>query len=142
MKTVYVVTRGDYSSYRIVGIYDDRALAKKYCAIKEENGYDEPEISGYILNPMENELNSGLKQFWVSMDRDGNTDNVYMITPDPDEGARVYLNNKDGKVSMVCYVWARDEKHAVKIANEKRTVLIATNRWDDAKMKMHRRVMI
>lgn len=27
------------------------------------------------------------------------------------------------------YCWAKDKEHAVKIANEKRTVLVATNQW-------------
>ncbi len=37
-------------------------------------------------------------------------------------------NQVDGVV-IVCNVWAKDEKHAIKITNEKRIQHIANNTW-------------
>ena len=34
---------------------------------------------------------------------------------------------KTGKIDF--FVWATDEKHAVKIANERRTQFLASNKW-------------
>jgi hypothetical protein len=36
----------------------------------------------------------------------------------------------DSEVFLVCLTWARDLDHAVKIANEKRSRMIATGEWE------------
>lgn len=39
MKTIYVVTAGDYSDYRIIQIFDDLKDAERFCAIENSKEY-------------------------------------------------------------------------------------------------------
>lgn len=48
MNKVYVVTRGEYSDYRIECVFSNREAAEKYCAVHWDNGYgDTPMIEEY-----------------------------------------------------------------------------------------------
>ena len=47
-----------------------------------------------------------------------------------DEYSRLGLNVDNQPVGRIFSIWAKDEKHAIKIANERRVQLIANNEWD------------
>lgn len=40
-------------------------------------------------------------------------------------------NYENDEIHLVANMWARDEKHAIKIANERRAMFIASNRWGE-----------
>lgn len=122
MKTVWLVTRGEYSDYSVVGIFSSKENALKYSKhIPDVHGPVEVEVDGLLP-----ELNT--TRYWIiDMERDGTVIEAYSrpvdykyITCDFD----VYL----GSGSRPKYNWigkADSREHAIKICNEKRIQHIA-----------------
>jgi len=121
-KIIYVVTKGEYSDYRICGVFDNKPDAS-YVAAKYDG-----EVETYSLNPAVCELRKGYTGFIVRMERDGTTDSVEewedFIAEEEEEPTFFPLISW-----MVTNMYAKDAKHAVKIANERRTRMIAEGRW-------------
>jgi hypothetical protein len=160
MKTIYVVTSGEYSDYGIDAVFTDKSKAELFAEPYEDRIVEEyeadPEIPSYIEH--------GYKFYYVIMFRDGSlptNKNTYSVHECPndrlaDPGYGVALNEPQfnkyeyphfntgkewpypdpdsahaGEMVMDITVKAHDKKHAVKIANEKRTQLIALDRWPE-----------
>lgn len=128
LQAVFLVTRGDYSDYRVCAVFTDKKLAQKYID-SFEKAYDEFRIENYKLNPFSKELKADYKPYFLRMKKDGTCTEIYVKdssygfeSEDLDVGFDIH---KD----MYLSVFAKDEKHAIKIANEKRVQLIAENRW-------------
>lgn len=120
MGKVYVVSEGEYSDFRVVAIFDDKDRAGLFkAAIKSEN-----DISEYELN--EPSFAPGYESFIVEMSENGNVVRVERFGGIADGVFDFY--RRDPRIGIV-NCWARDAEHAVKIANEKRAMLIAENRW-------------
>ena len=126
MLQVYVVTDGDYSDYRILGIYSSEAHAVHARAVYAAGN----EIEEYVLDAIPSSP-PGLFAYGIAMDADGNgnprwgkaiqrlsNDN---FTPD------VHPYGDDKHVYFK--VWATDPTHALKIANEMRVQRIADGSW-------------
>ena len=119
---VYVVTDGAYSDYRVLCICStkEKALRAKslYCA--------ENDIAEYELDQM-HEHPEGMFWYCVSMLSSGDGADVRKES--------IEYTHKDkwrpyGDGHLVSfYMWAKDDEHAIKIANERRAILIATNQW-------------
>lgn len=140
-QTIYVVTVGSYSDYRIAGVFSTKELAELF-AVAINDG----EVEEYELDPTGPEIRAGMKYFEVEMYRDGSS-NVNDVHPEYGElqdiiglktgysVSSVYEDVNTYKIShyvfcMTAYVVARDEQHAAKIANERRTQSIASGEWD------------
>jgi hypothetical protein len=128
MKKVFLVTRGDYSDYRVCAVFSDEKLAQKY--IDSFNlTYDEFKIEDYELDIYQNELRENYKPFFLRMTKEGNCTEIRI--------QKESYSFEDGKIdigfdkdkNMYISIFAKDEKHAIKIANEKRAQLIAENNW-------------
>ena len=128
MKKVFLVTRGDYSDYRVCAVFSDEKLAQKY--IDSFNlTYDEFKIEEYELDIYKNELRENYKPFFLRMTKEGNCTEIRI--------QKESYSFEDGKIdigfdkdkNMYISIFAKDEKHAIKIANEKRAQLIAENNW-------------
>ena len=125
---VYVVTSGDYSDYDIRAIFTTKELAEKYKqSFIKKDGYRSyfNDIEEYELDAYSEELKNGYKRFNVIMRKDGNT-----ISVEPNDNYFEQIN----KISffnnnIYILVIAKDENHAIKIVNEKRTQIIAMNKW-------------
>lgn len=133
MKKVYVITSGDYSDYGIDGIFDSEESAKKFIsAFNQKSAFYEMKIEEWELNPMEKYIRKGQKAFSVRMNKNGGVTDVEW-----EDSSFGFKRNKgiifsfDKKI-MNCYCFANDEKHAVKIANEKRAQIIANNTWGES----------
>lgn len=111
-KKVYVVTSGEYSSFCIVAIFDDRGLAE-LCAARG----DDADIKEYLLNPGADGLRAGLNAYLVHVDLDGTMryDPFSCDVVDEREG----WTFSDGGAAVCFRLWARDEEHARKIAGER-----------------------
>lgn len=124
---IYLVTRGDYSDYTVTAVFTEKKLAKKYINSFKKSDYDEFRIEVYVLNPHEEQLKKDYKPYFVRMAKDGNVKEIDILK------YHYNLDNLNIKFdinnNMLLYIFAKDEKHAVKIANEKRGQLIALNRW-------------
>ena len=117
---LYLVAAGEYSDYHLCGIYstlDKAEYAKKL--------YDANEIEEYTLDEIPAHP-KGMLLYSVAMKPDGNDSRVYQR--DASEAEDAYEWKSYGKSERFEFqMWARDEEHAIKIANERRAQLIANN---------------
>lgn len=142
-KTVWVVERGEYSDYRVEGVYSTRENAERIAAAFNGSGsWRDATVAEWEMDPGIDRLGKNLRSFSITMLRDGTVESV-------DERDRAWVNitddstfhiwrrtqapayrDKPGVVDALrADVWARNEKHAVKIANEKRAQMIASGEW-------------
>ncbi len=129
-KTVFVVTSGVYSDYKMEAVFDDRALAEQYL----ERFVSDPdkEIVEMALNPLEKVIRAGHSPFRMYMFRDGVTEHFELL----DEPKGPYLTRwrsplGPGIVAVLsATICAETREHAVKILNEHRARLIASGEWD------------
>lgn len=127
---VFVVTSGDYSDYGIEAMFTTRVRAQAY--IDAIHLRDANDIEEWELDPLSQELESGLSPFRVFMAKDGTVRSAGPATYDFDKGCKLtcpFPRNKDSVVELQCTCWAKDEQHAIKITNEKRAQIIAMNLW-------------
>ena len=141
MKSIWVIEKGSYSDYRVVGVYSTKEGAERVCErINGEESYEPAVVSEWPLDPGVEAINQGLSPFIVHMLRDGTTKNVWMDESDfeyalndqPTIWRRSEAPAYQGKNIPDCLmarVFAKDSQHAVKIANERRTRMIASGEW-------------
>jgi hypothetical protein len=128
-KEIFLVTTGDYSDYRVCGVFDKKELAQKYIKSFTKDSYTKFRIEEYPLNPYKFELTNNYKPYFLRMTKEGNCTEIFVQDSD--------YNFKDGTIdlgfdinnNLYVSVFAKDRKHAIKIANEKRVQLIAANKW-------------
>jgi hypothetical protein len=126
--TVYVVTVGEYSDYRVVGVCSTRETAAR---LKELHNSDNDvlalELDEFPDTP------PGLLRWLVTMRENGDV-------PEPPwrrgisggdflDSASASIHWPGGYVCVKFAVWARDGDHAVKIAGERRRELMASGEW-------------
>ena len=119
---IYAVSTGRYSDYRIEGIYSTKEKAQEaHCLYAADNDIEEYELDAMPEHP------PGMLHYFVKMDEQGNASFVEIRSAEhmPNFDWSPYGDNKNVGFN----VWAKDEIHAIKISNEKRAQLIATNRW-------------
>ena len=128
MKTIYVVTSGSYSDYGINAVFDDEQLAKDFIAMFKKGSYIDMQIEEWELNPEEENIRAKRKLYFLRMNKEGIASDISI------EGSSFsidYINTIqfDNKKNLMVRCFADDEKHAIKIANEKRVQVIANNKW-------------
>ena len=121
MTTIYVVTEGQYSDYHIVGLYSTIEMATK---CKEAVNADD--IECFELNSGDFRLyDLGYKVWHVRFSGDVTeaTEYDYYQEKYPmDSWVHYNRNTKTMSISL----YAKDEKHAIKIASEYRAQVIAS----------------
>lgn len=127
--TVYVVTRGAYSDFRIVGVVSTEAAARAYVEARRTGSGDDHEYEAYELDALPAPP-KGMQAYRVIMDREGNLHpgaSYYRSVCLLGDAPQVYWRAWDrDERYFFAEVWARDEPHAIKIANERRTVARST----------------
>jgi len=123
MKKIYIVTQGQYSDYKILGVFDKEELANKFITSGGKYEYNYPEIEEWELNPNAKELRRGYLPFTVGINRDGR---VVSVTQKSLESNKGWYGN-DTIIYNPCF--AKDRDHAIKITSELRTRLLANNEW-------------
>ena len=124
-KDVYVVTDGEYSDYRILDVFDDRALAERYC---DAHGIDASHhIDTYTLNAVPDEVRQGLSSLLVRWDGEKFLAEKTTLSASDDEPYLPCQTRRDGVARDYGWTtcWARDEEHAIKIATERRAMHLA-----------------
>jgi len=136
MTKVYVVTSGEYSDYRIRGIFTTEEAANRY---KESVGSDANDIGEWELDTPN--LKIGYVYYCVDMYLEtGEAFNVCRVDPDDEDRVRKHYEPLPGErmYELVArrnelpanvyraFVWARSDEHAIKVANERRTYYLAT----------------
>jgi hypothetical protein len=135
--TVYVVVEGYYSDQSVVAVFSDEATAGAYAA---SFGEDEARVEPHALDAP-GDMQDGRYLFHVSIARDGSDASAHRWSGgrlDPVEPDRIveypaaYPNPPHmTRPRLVVYCYARDEEQAVKIANERRTVMVASGQWPE-----------
>ena len=138
MKSIWVIEQGDYSDYRVCGVFSTLANPKKMQEkINAGDSYDKATIAKWTLDPGIEELNAGRRMFSVRMNYDGNVEHVEDGSSyEYAQGAHLRVwkrtkapawRNQPIGDAVTGTVWATDEKHAIKIVNEFRAQAIAGN---------------
>ena len=135
MKQVFLVAHGEYSDYSVLGAFDTKEHAQEYIdawETPESSAYgNEMEILPMEMNPTLKEVRKELKAFNVRMRYDGS---VIAVGKQEAPSSSVIdvkycINYMDYKKFIMVNCFAKDEKHAIKITNEKRTQGIALDKW-------------
>lgn len=137
MTSVWVVEQGSYSDYSVLGVFSTeegaRLVADKINTVKLRY-QDEATVAEWPLDPLVEELRAGRDCFSIIMERDGtcsvNKPGWLFGAGDRLELGRSNWDSKGLRVALWGNCWATDEAHAAKIANERRTELIASGEWD------------
>ena len=125
MSTIYLVTQGHYSDYSVVGAFSDYAKALDLSAILSGDA----RVEMYELDKYVEVAERGLAPIEVLMSENGKAGAYRWEDLDyPEETSASILEDSEG-VYLKCHCWARDEEHAVKITNEIRAQIIASNNW-------------
>jgi hypothetical protein len=110
-QTIYILTEGDYSDYHIIGAYSSKELAEKAQFL-----YRDSQIEEYSLDSIP-DAPPGMKAWSVYVcDEEGIS--CYSMDPDYEIPYENYFTTRDGFLTASYHVWATDEDHARKIAQD------------------------
>lgn len=147
--TVWVVEQGEYSDYRVVGVFSSEANARRIAAdaINTRAATDAysthmaegATVAEWPLDPAVEELRQGYSPYIVVMLEDGTIERIsrsdvsgYEVAGEVSMWRRTkapaYIG-RDIPDALMATIWAKDETHAIKIANEHRARLIASGEW-------------
>ena len=147
-RSIWVVEKGEYSDYGVVGVFSSKENAQQIADVlnqRDEDGYrgEEATIAEWTLDPAINELRKGYSQFLIHMREDGTVERAYkrqMASYNLSGDVQIWRRStapayagKNATDLLSATVWAKDEAHAIKIANEHRTRMIATGEWHSEK---------
>jgi hypothetical protein len=136
-KIVWVVECGEYSDYRVVGVFTSEKNARMIASAVNAGESNEAKVAKWKLDPAVAELRKDYHQFVITMRPDGTVENLikqespsfYDIIGKLWVWERTQASAYKGQdVTDAVHgtVWARNEKHAIKIANEKRLQYLAS----------------
>lgn len=138
MPKIYLVTSGCYSDYSVDAVFSTRKLAEEFINAISDNSAD---IEEYELDPkIASKIKQGYSVWLVHMLKNGDVEytnrrdnDLYNVTSISQyiwwrTQAPAY-KGKGIPDLLVSTVWAKTEKQAIKITNEKRTEMIATGKW-------------
>lgn len=135
MSKIYIVTAGCYSDYRIIAAFSDKEKAIRFCRYHNDNqedgceddsgDYNARRIEEYDLDTDTPDIPVDLVPFKVRMDLEGrvNCERVSFSCLSKQPEISFYSD------IMHTNILARDKIHAIKIANERRAALIASDQW-------------
>ena len=127
MKNIYLVSKGEYSDYDIVAVFEKKEDAQLFIDKFQIDYHNDMEIETRVLNPWIPELKKGLRPHRVRIDKEGNISQCILIDKMPTCSVSDFFFDNIKRLVVDCM--AKDENHAIKIANEKRIMAIAENRW-------------
>jgi len=140
MKTIYAVNSGCYSDYHVVALFSSKEKAQAFMTAVPDDDYNE--IEEFQLDPPTADLiRRGYWQWHIRMLRDGTVEHAMKAdtacssyTPTPYHAIWRRSQTMHPPYTrpdcLQSTVMAKNEKHAIKIANEHRVQLIATGQWD------------
>lgn len=134
--SVWVVESGEYSDYRVVGVFSSKENAQQIADAID----DDATVAEWSLNPAVHELRQGFTPYLVDMREDGTVERceLWGISGYELAGyvrmwrrtrAPAFCNQPDKPDVLQALIWAKDDQHAVKITNEHRTRMIASGEW-------------
>lgn len=125
MSLVYAVTDGSYSDYHVIGVYSTQKRAEYAHRLHRADN----EIEVWVVDELPEHPRNHL-MFNILMARHGEVVRTRQGAPG---GGVVGIESASnyGPVNALSFdVWAKDEKHAIKIVNEYRGRMLADGMWD------------
>ena len=134
LKSVWLIDDGDYSDYHVVGIFSTKENAE---FISDKVGGS---VSEYIVDSYVEQIRNGYLRFQIVMRKNGDTETVNVGLSQYDIGngnvfqiwertkAPAYADKNLPDV-LTARLWAKSQKHAIKICNEHRAQMIANGEW-------------
>jgi len=127
---VYVVTQGEYSDRRNIGVFTTREKADAAVTFADDNPCY---VEEWILDNQSG-APGHYNYFFIVMDRAGNvrrsqTDTHFGLHKQPEMVRPYPMGNRDEQGCYYFHEYGTDLTQAIKIANEKRVQLIAENKW-------------
>ena len=127
MKDIYLVSQGSYSDYGVIGVFEKKEDAQLFIdKFQGEDSYDKMEIETRALNKFIPEIKQGLDSYRVRMQKDGAVSSCITRDDIPDLWREYFF---DMKLNLVVDCMAKDQQHAIKIANERRIAALAEGKW-------------
>jgi hypothetical protein len=141
MTTVWVVEEGEYSDYRVVGVFTSQANAQQIADAINGGAakYAKATVAEWALDPAieapgkAHAVAGGYARRWnrgtvralgdQRVRASGLCANVAPTAP-------AFRGNPDKPDILQALIWAKDDTHAVKITNEHRARMIASGEWD------------
>jgi hypothetical protein len=139
MNKVFVVTSGSYSDYRIDAIFTTRELAQSFIDDFKAHDWRQMDIEEWDLDPNKTHLKQNRKPYFLRINKKGDVtdlevaDSAYGFEQDIPDAEISYTPNLEW---MNIYCFAADDDHAVKIAGEKRSQILAANIWGVSNVPM------
>lgn len=152
MGSIFIVTDGDYSDYHICAVFTEKSDADYYSEYLRPGS----NVEEHDLNPHCGVISENLKGFSVEMTKEGDTIRIELCGVETAAAGGNYISISKSEyrkafrefgmgrektrekkwldtlpLTGTFHMLARDEKHAVKIANERRTRWLAENLWKD-----------
>ena len=130
---VYIVTKGAYSDYQIVGVFSTEKLAQDFI---DKSQYDTDVDYEYLAKietyPLDNTNEWGyLTTVFMNYDGDSDTHGpAFCHLPEAQVGHGLVKWPMLGRPYLSASLLADSKERAVKIANEIRTGLIASGEWE------------
>ncbi len=130
MTYVWLVWKGEYSDRNCHGVFSSEEKAQTFTEgfAKSEYSWEPFEIHKEVLDAV-NGFQVGYKPYLVRMTREGDTREIEHLDSPYGLGDWTRQLSLDVDDNFYTCMWAKDETHAVKITNERRTKLIATGEW-------------
>lgn len=134
---LFAVSKGSYSDYRVVGIFTTRKKAQKFIDAfdeKDKDGFSWSEyndIEEYVLDFTVSEIERGLRVYEVRFDVDGNVQQAEASFSTYEIETLPSVKRCEFNGWVDCRVWAKDKKHAVKIASDMRRMEMAKPKVPD-----------
>lgn len=129
-RTIYAVSIGEYSDYRVKALFSTKDKAEKFA---ERYRQDDARVEEYELDPEWTTLeDQGYHPWRITMTVTGDVLETKDLSSSGisthEDIPHYYIDNARMKIRG--FVWARSVEHAVKITNEKRAQLISLNAWE------------
>ena len=126
MKKIYIVTEGEWSDYHICAPFSKEKDAILFTK-KFKNKHTAFNIEEWIVD---NENFKKYDIYFIRMKKNGDVDECEL--ENRDYNYRCTMEKRisfDVSGNMFVSVFAKNEKHAIKIVNEKRIQILAENNW-------------
>lgn len=120
--SVWVVERGEYSYYHVVGVYSSQENAQSVAS--RLGGRDKPTVVEWTLNPGIEHVHVGREPWWITMLPDGELSSC--VEGDWGWELVTHLDVGGWRNNVTGIVWAKDREHAIKIVNERRIAALAS----------------
>lgn len=138
VKSVWVIEKGTYSDYQVVGVYSSKENAQVVADhINRDDPYDRAEVDEWTLDRDVEDLRQNKGLYLVVMAKDGTVErcdaedytayssgDVFKYWDRPSAPA---YKDKNVPPAFISTQFADNDKHAIKIANERRLQWLASN---------------